>query len=429
MSSPSRPPLRTALCLSLLIPPEPAQVLVARRRGRRWAAGGCFATRCSCGRLFRRGGRSWRLRSRYKMLVPTFAPVRNNLLAVGGRTAHGCVGTGHAGRERRGAVVLVDVLACVLHGGRVAEASGLALGARVRVGGRAPFDRLRANGFVGRACKGGVVVGCPAPLDTGFRRYDDGGVYGVSERLLVAEWEVPAAAGRAVREPPLRCVWGVGDATGVGGGGGPPLWIPAFAGTTMVGCSGSASAVGGGMGSSRCCGTGGSRTDPTVRLGSRRCDGGWWWWPAPLDTGFRRYDDGGCAGRQVLLAAEWEVPAAAGRAVREPPLRCVWGVGDATGVGGGGPRPAPLWIPAFAGTTMGGVAGGECCWWRRTLRQAQGKRVCEVRLRRGVEEGLYFCEGVDGWDAFGGRVFWGGVWVAVDVDGGDAYGHGTLDVA
>ena len=38
-----------------------------------------------------------------------------------------------------------------------------------------PFDRLRANGFAERACGGeGLVVGAPhpAPLDTGFRRYD-----------------------------------------------------------------------------------------------------------------------------------------------------------------------------------------------------------------------------------------------------------------
>ena len=38
----------------------------------------------------------------------------------------------------------------------------------------------------------------------------------------------------------------------------------------------------------------------------------------------------------------------------------VWGVGEATGVWVGVRRAAPLWIPAFAGTTMGGcgAAGG-----------------------------------------------------------------------
>ena len=36
----------------------------------------------------------------------------------------------------------------------------------------------------------------------------------------------------------------------------------------------------------------------------------------PLDTGFRRYDDGGCSGRRVLLVAEAEVPASAGTTMR-----------------------------------------------------------------------------------------------------------------
>ena len=31
------------------------------------------------GRLFSRGGRSWRIRPSYKIFVPSFAPVRNNL--------------------------------------------------------------------------------------------------------------------------------------------------------------------------------------------------------------------------------------------------------------------------------------------------------------------------------------------------------------
>ena len=37
----------------------------------------------------------------------------------------------------------------------------------------------------------------------------------------------------------------------------------------------------------------------------------------------------------------------------------VWGVGEATGVWVGVRRPAPLWIPAFAGTTMGGCGAGR----------------------------------------------------------------------
>ena len=54
-----------------------------------------------------------------------------------------------------------------------------------------------------------AIGGCPArgaPLDTGFRRYDGGGVWGVGCGGGCWWWwgEGPAAAGRAVREPPLR---------------------------------------------------------------------------------------------------------------------------------------------------------------------------------------------------------------------------------
>ena len=98
-------------------------------------------------------------------------------------------------------------------------------------------------------------------------------------------------------------VWGVGEATGVWVGvpRPAPLWIPAFAGTTMRGCGAAGGAGGGG-----------------VRVPLRR--------------------DGRFANRPYE----------------------VWGVGEATGVWVGVPRPAPLWIPAFAGTTMGGcgAAGG-----------------------------------------------------------------------
>ena len=64
--------------------------------------------------------------------------------------------------------------------------------ARERRAGEAPFDRLRANGFGKRACGGeeGMRWGTEtaphrAPLDTGFRRYDGGGVRG-RRGLLVA---------------------------------------------------------------------------------------------------------------------------------------------------------------------------------------------------------------------------------------------------
>ena len=62
---------------------------------------------------------------------------------------------------------------------------GRVCGTRGSCGGGGPFDRLRANGISKRACDVGwwgsvpaITVGVragPAPLDTGFRRYDDGG--------------------------------------------------------------------------------------------------------------------------------------------------------------------------------------------------------------------------------------------------------------
>ncbi len=125
-------------------------------------------------------------------------------------------------------------------------------------------------------------------------------------------------------------------------------------------------------------------------------------------------------------------------AVRGGCARVAWGEGsEGRGVGargpchGGGnagtPRAAHLWIPAFAGTTVGaggwcgggwelgaagtasrrapplgsrfrgndgGVGGdGECCWLVGVgaLRQAQGERIWEARVRWG------------GWECGGGR--------------------------
>ena len=70
---------------------------------------------------------------------------------------------------------------------------------------------------------------------------------------------------------------------------------------------------------------------------------------------------------------------------------------------GGTPRAPPLWIPAFAGMTregagmtregagmtifagmtIGGVGDGERCWGVGALRQAQGERGWEARVRWG----------------------------------------------
>ena len=59
----------------------------------------------------------------------------------------------------------------------------------------------------------------------------------------------------------------------------------------------------------------------------------------------------------------------------------------------GMPCPAPLWIPAFAGTTVGGVGcGGGCWWWWGEGPAAAGRAVREPPLRglgsRGCDRGL-----------------------------------------
>ena len=154
---------------------------------------------------------------------------------------------------------------------------------------------------------------------------------------------------------------------------------------------------------------------------------------ALLDTGFRRYDGGGVWGVGCGGGCWWrwgEGPAAVGRAVREPPLRGLGSRGSDWGLDGmprqapvpsfdfprnqqarpaslgyclrrndvgwwrnaGRPRrlrAAPLpWIPVLAGTTMGGVRAGRRCWWRWALRQAQGERVWEGRVRWGVGDAM-----------------------------------------
>ena len=149
--------------------------------------------------------------------------------------------------------------------------------------------------------------------------------------------------------------------------------------------------------------------------------GGWWWWRAPFecpqDRPFDRLRANG-EGAKCACDVGWRGRAAARRTsgYRLSPVRRwrVWEVGEAEApraaplpwvpakagttvgggcagragaVGGGGPRPAPLpWVPAFARTTEGGVCGTRgSCWWRRALRQAQGeRRGCEARLRCGL---------------------------------------------
>ena len=117
-------------------------------------------------------------------------------------------------------------------------------------------------------------------------------------------------------------------------------------------------------------------------------DGRWWWGcPAPLDTGFRQYDDGGCSGRQALWVAEAEVPACAGTTRRRGRVRL-----EAEAP----PRLAPALGSRFRGKDDGGVRVGRRCWLRGG----------EVPLMR------------DG--RFAKRRGFGGVGVAMGVGGGVA---------
>ena len=94
--------------------------------------------------------------------------------------------------------------------------------------------------------------------------------------------------------------------------------------------------------------------------GIRRCDGaGGGGAPplAPLDTGFRRYDGGDVRANKCCWLWRGEGPAAAGRALREAPLR----------------------RDVASGMRRGLVVGA--------LRQAQGERIRGARLRRGGGQG------------------------------------------
>ena len=102
-------------------------------------------------------------------------------------------------------------------------------------------------------------------------------------------------------------------------------------------------------------------------VGRRESEGGLWLGcPARRPSGYRLspvWTVGGVRARGVLVTAVVG-PASAGRALREAPLRR--GVGRSGKRGRlvvGMPRPSPLWIPAFAGMTVGGARAGKCCWW------------------------------------------------------------------
>ena len=53
-----------------------------------------------------------------------------------------------------------------------------------------------------------------------------------------------------------------------------------------------------------------------------------------------------------------------------------------------GRRRAPALGSRFRENDDGGVRCGGGCWWREALRQAQGERNCEARVRRGVGDAM-----------------------------------------
>ena len=119
--------------------------------------------------------------------------------------------------------------------------------------------------------------------------------------------------------------------------------------------------------------------------------------PRPCPSGYRlspvrRW---GCAGRRGLLVSGGG-PALAGRAIRESPLRRGVGeLGMRWGLVGGAPPGAPL-DTGFRRYDDGGVGAGECCWCRGApfecpqdrLRQAQGERSWEARVRWGLGDAM-----------------------------------------
>ncbi len=180
----------------------------------------------------------------------------------------------------------------------------------------------------------------------------------------------PAPRTSGYRLSPVRR-WGwVGGAVGVGSWGrGRPLaaplpWVPACAGTTG----------GNGLGGARVMGWGDALGGDAPR-------------PAPLDSCLRRNDGGvgttiggvgdgeGCWWVGALRQAQGE-------------RGCGWRLRRGGGGGGGEtPHAAPLWIPAFAGTTVGVSGTARGGGGVGALRQAQGERGCGWRLRRGVGGG------------------------------------------
>ena len=110
-------------------------------------------------------------------------------------------------------------------------------------------------------------------------------------------------------------------------------------------------------------------------------------------------------GTETPRAAPLWIPAFAGMTRAKDPLRVPSGqastgsgrtdLGSARAVGSGGcdgvgdaPRGAPLDSCLRRNDARGGVRAGEGCWWRRALRQAQGERTREARVRWGVGDAM-----------------------------------------
>ena len=214
-----------------------------------------------------------------------------------------------------------------------------------------------------------------APLDTGFRRYDDGGVWGGGGCWWGAPFECPQdrlrqAQGERCRGVSLRR--GVGDAMGDGDA---PRPCPGFPRSRERRWGG----VGYGGG---CLWWGAPFECPQDRLRQaqgERCRGvslrrgvgdamGDGDAPRPC-PGFPRSRERRWGGVGYGGGCLWwgEGPAAAGRAVREPPLRR--GVGDTTGDGD-----APRRAPALGSRVRGNDDGG-CGVWRGLLVVGGGLRV------------------------------------------------------
>ena len=234
---------------------------------------------------------------------------------------------------------------------------------------------------------GGGVPPPGAPLDTGFRRYDDGGCgkYGEPETplrrapALGSRCDDGGGSGAACRycvgsphPAPLDSCLRRNDARRRRPRAAPLPWVPAFARTTVGGV----------------CGTRGGwwwRRALRQAQGERNLDSAPAMWVgggvpppgAPLDTGFRRYDDGGCGNVRETETAPRRAPALGSRFRGNdggPGSGCRLQVGlphpapldsclaGMTLGGGGRPRAAPLpWVPASSRNDGGGVRDARGC--------------------------------------------------------------------